>query len=69
MRLFVPLTKTEFDALREIARTERRRPQDQAAAIIAQSLEIDPQQDASKHDARTEPVMLTENEGAGRVAV
>ncbi|MDQ3227523.1 MAG: hypothetical protein M3Q50_12930 [Chloroflexota bacterium] len=69
MRLFVPLTKTEFDALREIARTERRRPQDQAAAIIAQSLQIIPQQYTSKHDARTEPVMPTEYEEAERVAV
>ena len=35
MRLFVPLTKTEFDALRDLARAERRRPQDQAAAMLA----------------------------------
>ena len=38
MRLFVPLTKTEFDTLKELARTERRRPQDQAAAILARVL-------------------------------
>jgi len=38
MRLFVPLTKTEFDTLKELARTERRRPQDQAAAMLARVL-------------------------------
>ena len=39
MRLFVPLTKTEFDALRELARAERRRPQDQAAVMLCPLLE------------------------------
>lgn len=39
MRLFVPLRKSEFDALRELAQAERRRPQDQAAVIIAYALE------------------------------
>jgi hypothetical protein len=41
MRLFVPLTKTEFDTLKELARTERRRPQDQAAAMLAQVLAVE----------------------------
>ncbi len=36
--MFVPLTKTEFDALRELARIERRRPQDQAATLLAEAL-------------------------------
>lgn len=35
MRLFVPLTMREFDALAEIARAERRRPQEQAAAMLS----------------------------------
>ena len=35
MRLFVPLTRGEFEALVALARTERRRPQDQAAAMLA----------------------------------
>jgi hypothetical protein len=38
MRLYVPLTRDEFDLLRNIARDEKRRPQDQAAAIIAQAV-------------------------------
>ncbi len=42
MRLFVPLTKTEFDTLKKLARTERRRPQDQAAAMLAQVLAGEP---------------------------
>ena len=51
MRLFVPLTKTEFDALRELARVERRRPQDQAAAMLAKVLADDPPTPGSNHDA------------------
>jgi hypothetical protein len=39
MRLYVPLTRTEFDRLREVAQAERRRPQDQAAVILAQALD------------------------------
>ena len=42
MRLFVPLTREEFDRLRELAREQRRRPQDQAAVLLAQSLNADP---------------------------
>lgn len=38
MRLFVPLTRQEFDALREMARVERRRPQDQAAVLLVACL-------------------------------
>jgi hypothetical protein len=42
MRLFVPLTRTEFDTLKDLARTERRRPQDQAAVMLAQVLADEP---------------------------
>lgn len=38
MRLFVPLTRPEFDALLSLARAERRRPQDQAAILLARTL-------------------------------
>lgn len=38
MRLFVSLTKTEFDALRDLANAEKRRPQDQAAMLLARAL-------------------------------
>ncbi len=38
MRLFVPLTRDEFDRLREMARAERRRPQEQAAVILTSAL-------------------------------
>ncbi len=38
MRLFVPLTRDELDALRRLAEAERRQPQDQAAALIARGL-------------------------------
>jgi hypothetical protein len=54
MRLFVPLTKTEFDALRELARIERRRPQDQAAAMLAKVLADDPPGPGSNHEALNE---------------
>lgn len=45
VKLYVPLTRAEFEALREVARAERRRPQDQAAFIVAKQLRE--QQDAS----------------------
>lgn len=38
MRLFVPLTRSEFERLRELALAERRRPQDQAAVLIVEAL-------------------------------
>lgn len=38
MKLYVPLTCAEFEALREVARAERRRPQDHAAFIVAKQL-------------------------------
>ncbi len=49
MRLFVPLTKTEFDTLKELARTERRRPQDQAAAMLARVLADEPDEAQFSH--------------------
>ena len=42
MRLYVPLTRTEFDRLRDLALIERRRPQDQAAMLLAQALADEP---------------------------
>jgi hypothetical protein len=38
VKLYVPLTRAEFEALREVARAERRRPQDHAAFIVAKQL-------------------------------
>lgn len=38
MRLFVPLSKPEIDALVELAHARRRRPQDQAAVLIGKAL-------------------------------
>jgi hypothetical protein len=38
MRLFVPLTPAEIDALMSLARAERRSPQDQAAVILSGAL-------------------------------
>jgi hypothetical protein len=38
MRLYVPLTLDEAEQLREIARAERRRVQDQAGFLLAQAL-------------------------------
>ena len=38
MRLFVPLTREEMEALVSLANEERRRPQDQGAALIARAL-------------------------------
>lgn len=38
MRLYVPLNRQEYEALERLAYAERRRPQDQAALLIAQTL-------------------------------
>jgi hypothetical protein len=51
-RLFVPLTTEELERLGELARAERRRPQDQAALILARTLATaDPRRDATAGDA------------------
>jgi hypothetical protein len=34
MKLYVPLRRDEFDRLANLARAERRRPQDQAAVLL-----------------------------------
>lgn len=76
MRLFVPLTREEFDRLRQVARDQRRRPQDQAAVlIIAQlpgtaSAESAPRADAEGSSVQTpaerhRQVNLIAREGAG----
>ena len=40
--MYVALTRIEFDKLHALAQTERRRPQDQAAVILAQALANQP---------------------------
>ncbi len=37
-RLYIPLTRDEADRLSKLAQAERRRPQDQAALLLAQAL-------------------------------
>ncbi len=41
MRLYVPLTADEFDRLLAFAHAERRRPQDEAAVLLAHALRGD----------------------------
>ena len=41
MRLYVPLNRQEYEALERLAYAERRRPQDQAAVLLAQTLAVD----------------------------
>jgi hypothetical protein len=38
MRLYVPLNRQEYEALERLAYAERRRPQDQAAVLLSQTL-------------------------------
>lgn len=38
MKLFVPLSKSETAALMDLARAQRRRPQEQAALFISRAL-------------------------------
>jgi hypothetical protein len=42
MRLYVPLNRQEYEVLERLAFAERRRPQDQAAVILAQALADEP---------------------------
>lgn len=48
--LFVTLRPTELDRLRELARTERRRPQDQAAILIVRALTDGPESRPARDD-------------------
>jgi hypothetical protein len=41
MRLYVPLNRQEYEALERLAFAERRRPRDQAAAMLATLLDAD----------------------------
>ena len=41
MRLYVPITRLEYEALERLAYAERRRPQDQAAVLLARTLSND----------------------------
>ena len=38
MRLYVPLTRDDFERLLDQARQERRRPQDQASVLLSRAL-------------------------------
>ena len=55
MRLFVPITRAEFEALAALARAERRRPQDQAATIIARALSAHGPRPAEPFRALSDP--------------
>jgi hypothetical protein len=57
MRLYVPLNRQEYEALERLAFAERRRPQDQAAVLLAQTLVKSPcsgDAQASPSEATTE---------------
>jgi hypothetical protein len=64
MRLFVPLTKTEFDTLKDLARTERRRPQDQAAAMLARVLADEPDEAQFSHNVMADDTPRCALDGA-----
>ena len=52
MRLYVPLNRQEYEALERLAYAERRRPQDQAAVLLARTLAVDPARPrAERHPA------------------
>lgn len=58
MRLFVPLTREEFERLSTLAQVERRRPQDQAAILLSRSLitlHPEPTTEANQKEVRGEP--------------
>jgi hypothetical protein len=53
MRLYVPLSRQEYEALERLACAERRRPQDQAAVILAKVLVDETSSSRSDHDTPT----------------
>ena len=56
--LFVPLDRHELDQLVELARLERRRPQDQAALLLAQAVKTALGSDPAAPSAQTsEPLV------------
>lgn len=54
MRLYVPLNRQEYEALERMAFAERRRPQDQAATMLAQALAREPVGSPSNRDRQTD---------------
>jgi hypothetical protein len=58
MRLYVPLDWQEFDVLQRLAYAERRRPQDQAAVILARALVGDRAEEQTA--SRREPESLAQ---------
>ena len=53
--LYVPLRPDELARLKEVAQEQRRRPQDQAAVLLAAALGVAP---ATTHAAEQAPVAL-----------
>ena len=48
MRLFIPITRDDFEQLQEITSTERRRPQDQAAILLSRALRAETHKSSPK---------------------
>jgi hypothetical protein len=57
-RLYVPITPPEFERLRRLAWSERRRPQDQAAWLLSHALAT-PKHEARHTAADPSPVTVT----------
>ena len=66
MRLFIRLTREEFDRLARLAQAERRDPRDQAAVLVVQSLASSMPPRPLTDSTPDEPGWLSE--GAGTVA-
>jgi hypothetical protein len=70
MRLYVPLSRQEYEALERLAYTERRRPQDQAAAMLAQTLAASlPAAQTSRDPAENNGIPRHESDEAATNAV
>jgi hypothetical protein len=64
MRLYVPLSRDELGVLEDIARRERRRPQDQAAVLLVGALAsprpIEERRSVTTEDGTTSDVFTRE---------
>ena len=69
MRLYIPLRREEYEVLERVAHAERRRPQDQAAVILAQALANQPRSaDAPAPAPATEAAPSCRSREATRVS-
>jgi hypothetical protein len=65
MRLYVPLSQQEYEALERLAFAERRRPRDQAAAMLAALLSSSTQRNQASEPNTSTPEVAVAGSACG----